>query len=143
MAYCERFCHLSVHIKLKRLKRRRHSGTIERERVKLQVKSEAETPGTSEIQSRPFVSMPMIRPNSLEERRYQIELSQIAKEQNTLAVLPTGLGKTAIALLTIAHYLSIDPKNRCLILAPTRVLVHQHYSFLRNHLQVSVEEIGV
>ncbi len=85
----------------------------------------------------------MIRPNSLEERRYQIELSQIAKEQNTLAVLPTGLGKTAIALLTIAHYLSIDPKNRCLILAPTRVLVHQHYSFLRNHLQVSEEEIGV
>lgn len=85
----------------------------------------------------------MIRPNSLEERRYQIELSQIAKEQNTLAVLPTGLGKTAIALLTIAHYLSLDPKNRCLILAPTRVLVHQHYSFLRNHLAVSEEEIGV
>ncbi|MDH2901292.1 MAG: DEAD/DEAH box helicase [archaeon] len=109
----------------------------------MQVKSEAETPGTSEVQSRPFVGLPMIRPNSLEERRYQIELSQIAKEQNTLAVLPTGLGKTAIALLTIAHYLSIDPKNRCLILAPTRVLVHQHYSFLRNHLQVSEEEIGV
>jgi ERCC4-related helicase len=85
----------------------------------------------------------MVRPQSLEERGYQIELSQIAIKQNTLAVLPTGLGKTAIALLAIAHFLSLDPKNRCLILAPTRVLVHQHYSFLRNHLVVSDKEIGV
>ena len=108
----------------------------------LQVKSEAEA-SPAEGQNRSFVSIPMVRPQSLEERRYQIKLSQIAIEQNTLAVLPTGLGKTAIALLAIAHYLSLDPKNRCLILAPTRVLVHQHYSFLRNHLVVSEEEIGV
>ncbi len=85
----------------------------------------------------------MVRPQSLEERKYQIELSQIAIAQNTLAVLPTGLGKTAIALLAIVHFLSLDPKNRCLILAPTRVLVHQHYSFLRDHLVASDEEIGV
>ncbi len=90
-----------------------------------------------------FVSLPMVRPNSLEERKYQIDLAKIANEQNTLAVLPTGLGKTAIALLTIAHYLSLDPRNHCLILAPTRVLVHQHRSFLREHLFVPQEEIGV
>ncbi len=92
---------------------------------------------------REFVSWPLIKENSLEKRTYQVELAQIATEQNTLAVLPTGLGKTAIALLAIAHYLSKNVDNRCLILAPTRVLVHQHYSFLREHLELSEDEIGV
>jgi ERCC4-related helicase len=109
----------------------------------LQAKSEGKPSGITEGQGITFVSLPMILPNTLESRKYQIELSEIATEQNTLEVLPTGLGKTAIALLAIAHYLSLDPKNHCLILAPTRVLVHQHYSFLRSHLAVSEEEIGV
>jgi ERCC4-related helicase len=85
----------------------------------------------------------LIKEHSLEKRAYQVELAQIATEQNTLAVLPTGLGKTAIALLAIAHYLSKSMDNRCLILAPTRVLVHQHYSFLREHLELSEDQIGV
>ena len=88
-----------------------------------------------------FVNQPLIK--DLEERAYQSELAQSATKQNTLAVLPTGLGKTAIALLAIAHYLAKDPSNHCLILAPTRVLVHQHYSFIKNHLAVDDLEIGV
>lgn len=93
--------------------------------------------------SKEFAAWPLVRVKTLEKRAYQVELAQVATEQNTLAVLPTGLGKTAIALLVIAHYLSKDLKNRCLILAPTRVLVHQHFSFLRDHLELPEAEIGV
>ncbi len=90
-----------------------------------------------------FVERPLIKPGSLEERRYQVDLAKASSEQNLLVVLPTGLGKTAIALLLIANYLSKDPSCQCLILAPTRVLVHQHYSFLCDHLTIDREEIGV
>ncbi|MHB1907634.1 MAG: DEAD/DEAH box helicase [Nitrososphaerales archaeon] len=94
------------------------------------------------LSTRPkFVNQPLIK--DLEERTYQSELAEIATKQNTLAVLPTGLGKTAIALLAIAHYLAKDPSSHCLILAPTRVLVHQHYSFIKKHLTLDDLEIGV
>ena len=109
----------------------------------MEADSRTEPVPTKSIASREFVSWPLIRENSLEKRRYQVELAQIAIEQNTLAVLPTGLGKTAIALLSIAHYLSKNKDNQCLILAPTRVLVHQHYSFLRDHLELTEDQIGV
>ncbi len=48
-------------------------------------------------------------------------------------VLPTGLGKTAIALNVIAEYLA-KGTGGALFLAPTRVLVHQHYEFLKTNL---------
>jgi len=77
----------------------------------------------------------LIKPNSIERRDYQVSLASIALVNNTLVVLPTGLGKTTIALLVIAETLTKN-KGRCLFLAPTRVLVHQHYTFLKNHLQI-------
>ncbi|MCI4369130.1 MAG: DEAD/DEAH box helicase, partial [Thermoplasmata archaeon] len=44
----------------------------------------------------------------------------------TLVVLPTGLGKTAIALRVIAEWLLRAPTRSILFLAPTRPLVLQH-----------------
>lgn len=90
-----------------------------------------------------FVSHDLIRKDSLEERTYQREVAEICTEQNTLAVLPTGLGKTAIALRVVAQYLSTSPDARALILAPTRVLANQHYEFVKKHLNISPEQIGV
>ncbi|MCK4714209.1 MAG: DEAD/DEAH box helicase, partial [Candidatus Aenigmarchaeota archaeon] len=47
-------------------------------------------------------------------------------------VLPTGLGKTNIAVLLAAHRLERFRKSKALVLAPTRPLVSQHYrSFMR------------
>ena len=40
----------------------------------------------------------LVKPNSIEMRDYQISLASQAKTQNSLIVLPTGLGKTTIAL---------------------------------------------
>lgn len=79
-----------------------------------------------------WVEHPLIRPKSIERREYQISIADTAKTSNTLVVLPTGLGKTTIALLLIADML--NQGKRALFLAPTRVLVHQHYNFLNEHL---------
>lgn len=73
-----------------------------------------------------FVEHPRIRPNVLEEREYQQRIVGTAINHNTLAVLPTGLGKTAIALRTIAEYWLRHPDQTILFLAPTRPLVVQH-----------------
>ena len=72
------------------------------------------------------VQHPRIRPGVLEERVYQARISEAAVDRNTLAVLPTGLGKTAIALRTIAEHLLRYPTRSILFLAPTRPLVIQH-----------------
>jgi len=90
-----------------------------------------------------FVDRPLIKPGSLEERIYQLEVAKSCAEKNTLIMLPTGLGKTAIALLLTADFLSRSDDSRVLLLAPTRVLANQHYTFFLNHLDVPVEEIAI
>lgn len=77
----------------------------------------------------------MIKDVSVEKRDYQVSLANTALETNTLVVLPTGLGKTTIAVLIIAETLTKN-KKRCLFLAPTRILVHQHYTSLQNCLDI-------
>lgn len=63
---------------------------------------------------------------NFQPRLYQETIFGTALQQNTLTVLPTGLGKTAIsAMLTIAR-LKQQPNSKILILAPTRPLVNQH-----------------
>ena len=57
----------------------------------------------------PTVEHPRIRPGVLEEREYQAAIAASALDRNTLVVLPTGLGKTAIALRVIAEYLASHP----------------------------------
>lgn len=72
------------------------------------------------------VSHPRIRPDVLEERAYQTSIADAAVRANTLVVLPTGLGKTAIALRVAAEYLLRAPTRSILLMAPTKPLVAQH-----------------
>jgi ERCC4-related helicase len=72
------------------------------------------------------VEHPRVRPGVLEDRLYQARIAEAAVEHNTLVVLPTGLGKTAIALRVIAESLLRAPTRSVLFLAPTRPLVVQH-----------------
>ncbi len=72
------------------------------------------------------VEHPRVRPGELEERAYQAAISAAAISHNTLVVLPTGLGKTTIALRVIAEHLLREPTRSVLFLAPTRPLVVQH-----------------
>ncbi len=72
------------------------------------------------------VEHPRIRPGALDDRVYQEGIVETAIAHNTLVVLPTGLGKTAIALRVIAEFLLRNPTRSVLFLAPTRPLVVQH-----------------
>jgi len=58
-------------------------------------------------------------------RLYQETILATAAKANTLVALPTGLGKTAIAVMLAAHRLELYPNSKILILAPTRPLVDQ------------------
>ena len=80
-----------------------------------------------------FIEKKYVKKNSIEKREYQINLANQASQENCVVVLPTGLGKTAIALQVIADYLS-KGTGGVLFLAPTRVLVNQHYEFLKENL---------
>ncbi|MBC8516259.1 MAG: DEAD/DEAH box helicase, partial [Nitrosopumilus sp.] len=87
-----------------------------------------------------FVEKKYVKNNSIEKRDYQINLANQAINENCIVVLPTGLGKTAVALHVIAEYLSRGTGG-ILFLAPTRVLVHQHYEFLKNNL--TLDDISI
>ena len=80
-----------------------------------------------------YIEKKYVQKNSIEKRDYQVNLANQAIKENCIVVLPTGLGKTAIALNVIAEYLS-KGTGGALFLAPTRVLVHQHYEFLKANL---------
>ena len=80
-----------------------------------------------------YVEKKYIRSGTLEKRDYQVNLANQAIDENCIVVLPTGLGKTAIALQVIAEYLSRGDGS-VLFLAPTRVLVNQHFEFLKQNL---------
>jgi len=77
----------------------------------------------------------LIKPESIEYREYQVNLANQAIKENCLVVLPTGLGKTTVALQVIAEFLS-RRTGGVLFLAPTRVLAHQHYEFLKKNLLI-------
>ena len=87
-----------------------------------------------------FVEKKYIQKNSIEKRDYQINLATQAIKENCIVVLPTGLGKTAVALHVIVEYLA-KGTGGILFLAPTRVLVNQHYEFLKNNL--TLDDISI
>jgi Fanconi anemia group M protein len=87
-----------------------------------------------------FVEKKYVKPNSIEKRDYQTNLANQAIAENCIVVLPTGLGKTAVALHIISEYLS-KGTGGILFLAPTRVLVNQHYEFLKNNL--TLDDISI
>lgn len=71
-----------------------------------------------------YISHPQLVPDSVEERKYQVNISNDCKRSDTLVILPTGMGKTIVALLTAADFL--ERGKRVLLLAPTKPLVDQH-----------------
>ncbi|MCS7134270.1 MAG: helicase-related protein [Candidatus Pacearchaeota archaeon] len=77
----------------------------------------------------------------LQPRIYQLSILETAKQKNTLVVLPTGLGKTLIALLLAKERLKLFPSSKILFLAPTRPLVEQHYHYFKKNIETENLEI--
>jgi len=79
-----------------------------------------------------FLEHPHLLPQTVEKRLFQLDLAAAALQSSSLIVVPTGLGKTVIALMLI---LARMDRGRILFLAPTKPLVEQHASFLRRVLK--------
>jgi ERCC4-related helicase len=85
-----------------------------------------------------YIDHPLLKPNTVEQRLYQLSLAGEALKKSTLVVLPTGLGKTVVALFVIVSRLS---KGKVMVLSPTKPLVEQHAAFFRNVLSIPPEEV--
>ncbi|WP_339105459.1 DEAD/DEAH box helicase [Haloterrigena salinisoli] len=90
----------------------------------------------------PSIEHPLLEPDFLERRLYQLKLAGTAANHHTLVCLPTGLGKTTVSLLVTARRLE-EVGGKSLMLAPTKPLVQQHADFYREALQIPDEEIVV
>nr|WP_269848575.1 DEAD/DEAH box helicase [Methanosarcina horonobensis] len=87
-----------------------------------------------------FMRHPLIKPDTVEQRLYQLNLAGKALEGPSLVVLPTGLGKTIIALFVIASRLQRFG-GKALILSPTKPLVEQHAAFFKKVMALPEEEV--
>ncbi len=87
----------------------------------------------------PFVTHPWINPGTMENRSYQEAVVKSALTANSLCVLPTGLGKTNIAILVAVERLQKNPKSKILFLAPTKPLVSQHKRTFERTLKLGVD----
>jgi Fanconi anemia group M protein len=90
----------------------------------------------------PHVDHPLLTPDFIERRLYQIRLAGTARDSDTLVCLPTGLGKTTVSLLVTAERLQ-EVGGKSLFLAPTKPLVQQHADFYREALEIPDDEIVV
>lgn len=77
----------------------------------------------------------------IEPRLYQQTIFNTAAQKNTLAVLPTGMGKTLIAEMLIIHRLQHYKGSKVLFLAPTRPLVQQHLTTFEAHVDIDAEAV--
>ena len=74
-------------------------------------------------------------------RSYQLAIyNSIMTRGNTLVVLPTGLGKTLIALMLIQEKTKY---GRCLFLTPTKPLAKQHYESVVKTLEMDKKEVSL
>jgi ERCC4-related helicase len=88
-----------------------------------------------------FVKHPLIKPNAIEMRTYQETILGTASNKNTLCVIPTGLGKTTLAILLAALRLEKYPNSKVLIMAPTKPLCEQHQKSFQEFMNIPEEEI--
>jgi len=67
-------------------------------------------------------------------REYQKKIFDTCLKKNCLVVLPTGLGKTLIALMLTIERMKRFPGEKVLFLAPTKPLAEQHVNYFKKHL---------
>jgi len=71
---------------------------------------------------------------TIKPRKYQQEIYENCKDKNCLVVLPTGIGKTLIALMLAINRQKAFPGTKALFLAPTRPLAEQHLNYFKKYL---------
>lgn len=71
----------------------------------------------------------------LKPRDYQKNILSTSINKNTLVVLPTGTGKTLIALLLTIERLKEYKNSKACFVSPTKPLCNQHLKTFQNHLK--------
>ena len=74
-------------------------------------------------------------------RDYQKKIFEKCLNKNCLVVLPTGLGKTLIALMLTIERMKKFPGEKVVFLAPTKPLAEQHLNYFKKHLPELFAEI--
>lgn len=82
----------------------------------------------------------LLKTDEIESRAYQEVIAASALGENTLVVLPTGLGKTVIAAMVAAKKAE---EGKVLFLAPTKPLVEQHIDTFDDFIDLDREEMYV
>ncbi|PIU62723.1 hypothetical protein COX58_00240 [archaeon CG_4_10_14_0_2_um_filter_Archaea_38_6] len=77
--------------------------------------------------------------DKLKPRLYQEKILNDCVKSNCLVVLPTGLGKTIIALMLSIH--SLKDSRKVLFLAPTKPLVEQHRMTFKEYFESEENEL--
>ena len=90
-----------------------------------------------------YIQHPLIKNEAMEARMYQQIILGSAAKANTLVVLPTGLGKTNIAVMLAAHRLTKFPDKKILVMAPTRPLTLQHRKTFSKVMILPTKELQV
>ena len=85
----------------------------------------------------------LLKKNKIERRLYQETLLAKCIKQNSLIILPTGLGKTIIAALMAVMRLSRSPNSNIIFLAPTKPLVDQHKKTFEDVLNIETSKLLV
>lgn len=67
-------------------------------------------------------------------REYQQRIFETCSKKNCLVILPTGLGKTLVALMLTIKRMQEHPGEKVVFLAPTKPLVEQHINYFKKHL---------
>jgi Fanconi anemia group M protein len=76
-------------------------------------------------------------------RLYQETILSTCVNSNCLVVLPTGMGKTMLALMLASQRFKQYPKSKMVFLAPTKPLVEQHLQTFRKHFEIEDDELAV
>jgi Fanconi anemia group M protein len=79
--------------------------------------------------------------NKFKPRTYQETIFARAVFANTLVVLPTGLGKTAIAIMLAIQRLNTYPNSKIVLFAPTKPLVDQHLQTFKDLTNIPGEDM--
>ncbi|MEM5815036.1 MAG: DEAD/DEAH box helicase [Candidatus Aenigmatarchaeota archaeon] len=80
---------------------------------------------------------------NIELREYQKNIANNCLKGNTLVVLPTGLGKTIIAIYVAIKRIEQFPNGKILFMAPTKPLNEQHFRSFLKFTDMEEKNIGL